>query len=150
MARLKLPQAIPFMQNSRRCWVTKLTVKEAISLTLPAQGQQTSMFEVTNRGIDEPHANSIARYLETPHWALPALILAASPGTLRNSPEGSMDCDAAGLRVLDGQHRIKGMTEQALKGGKKLLEQELATVIIEVNGSQDQGQSGWTSARTNP
>ena len=140
MAEITFPKPIPFRQNGRNCWVTTITVKKATELTLPAQGQQMSMFEVTNRGIDEPHVNSIAKYLDNPHWALPALILATSPGTLSETVKGPLVCDTAGLRVLDGQHRIRGMAEQVLGGNKEIPEQELAVVIIEVRDGHDQGQ----------
>lgn len=53
---------------------------------------------------------------------------------------GSLACDAAGLKVLDGQHRIKAMTGQVLSGNEEIADQELAVVIIEVKDSQDQGR----------
>ena len=140
MAELKFPQAIPFAQNCRNCWVTKITVEDAITLTLPTPAYQMSMFEIPNRGLDEPHIKAIAKYLENPHWALPALILATDLGVLQKAAKGSLVCDTANLRVLDGQHRIKGMTEQAIRGDSDFIKQELAVVIIEVRNSQEQGQ----------
>lgn len=140
MAEITFPKPIPFQQNGRNCWVTTITVKKATELTLPAEGQQTSMFEIRNRGVDDSHVKSITRYLGNPHWALPALILAASPGTMPETVKGSLVCDAASLRVLDGQHRIKGMSGQVLSGNEKIQEQELAVVIIEVKDGHDQGQ----------
>ena len=140
MAEITFPKPIPFQQNGRNCWVTTITVKKATELTLPAQEQQMSMFEVSNRGIDEPHVNAIVKYLDNPHWALPALILAISPGTLPETAKGPLVCDAASLRVLDGQHRIKGMSGQVLSGNEKIQGQELAVVIIEVKDGHDQGR----------
>ena len=67
MAEIIFPKPIPFKQNGRNCWVTTITVKKATELTLPDQGQQMSLFEVTNRSIEEPHVNSISKYLATPH-----------------------------------------------------------------------------------
>ena len=104
MAEMTFPKPIQFKQNGRNCWVTTITVKKATELTLPAQEQQMSMFEVSNRCIDASQVNSVAKYLETPHWALPALILAASLGTLPETVKGPLVCNTDGLRVLDGQH----------------------------------------------
>ena len=140
MAEITFPKPIPFQQNGRNCWVTTITVKKATELTLPTQGQQMSLFEITNRSIEEPHVNSISKYLATDDWALPALILATSPGTLPDPMKGQLVCDTGNLRVLDGQHRIKAMTGQVLSGNQEISEQELAVVIIEVKNEHDQGQ----------
>ena len=150
MAEITFPKPIPFQQNGRNCWVTTITVKKATELALPAQEQQMSMFEVSNRGIDEPHVNAIGKYLGNPHWALPALILATSPGTLPETVKGPLVCDTASLRVLDGQHRIKGMSGQVLSGNEKIQGQELTVVIIEVRDGHDQTGFGRISAKINP
>ena len=140
MPDVSFPRPIPFAQNGRRCWVTTITTEKAAELTLPTQGQQMTMFEIANRGIDESHVGAIAKYLASPHWALPALILAVLPGVMPDGSRGSLVCDAAGLRVLDGQHRIKGLSDSLLAGNREVAGQELAVVIIEVTDAQDQGQ----------
>lgn len=150
MAELKFPQAIPFAQNGRNCWVTKITVEDAITLTLPTQGQQLSMFDVTNRGIDEKHVKGIAKYLESTDWALPALILATSPNSLKNGAKGAITCDTNLLRVLDGQHRIRGITGTALNGNGNLMKQEMALLIIEVKNLQEQSQIWADFAKNKP
>ena len=151
MSEISFPRPIAYRQNGRRCWVTSATIKQAAGLTLPPQGgQQISLFDVPNRGIDAPHADVIAKYLQTPHWSLPALILAVLPGVLPETTRGAMACDTAALRVLDGQHRIKAMSGLVSAGNKDLEDQELAVVIIEVRDIQDQGQIWQDFARNKP
>ena len=151
MPEIHFPRPIAFVQNGRRCWVTSTTIEKAAGLTLPPQGgQQISLFDTPNRGIDDPHVNTIAKYLETPHWSLPALILAVLPGALPETTRGQMVCDTAVLRVLDGQHRIKAMSGLVAANNTELAAQELAVVIIEVRDSQDQGHIWQDFARNKP
>ena len=72
MAAIKFDQTIPFTQNGRPYWATKLPVTQTLNIAITDHhGQQLNLFHITNREIEQRHANEFAKYLTTPNWALP-------------------------------------------------------------------------------
>lgn len=154
MDTINFSQAIPFNQNGRQCWVTKLPINQILNLTLPDHhGQQLNLFHITNREIEQPHANELAKYLTTPNWALPSIILAAPRGTAKPNAKNELTADTKSIKVLDGQHRIQAMLDLARNGHEnqaELLEQEIAITIIEVKDPNDQANIWLDFARNKP
>ena len=154
MAAITFDQAIPFTQNNRQCWVTKLPISQILSLTLPDHhGQQLNLFHITNREIEQPHANELAKYLTTPNWALPSIILAAPQGAAKANAKKELTADTGNLKILDGQHRIQAMLDLARDGHEnqaELLEQEIAITIIEVKDPADQANIWLDFAKNKP
>ena len=144
MTDLRLPQALPFVQNGRQCWTSVLPVSEIVNLTLPNRhGRQMSLFQITNREIEPSHATELAKYLQSPGWALPSIILAITQGAARTNPQNEFGAPAGALRILDGQHRIKALADLIANNGEtrsELLQQELAVTIIEVKDPEDQAR----------
>ena len=93
--------AIPFTQTSRTGWLLTMTAGE-ITRILPArEPEQLSLFTDTNLPITPRHLGSIEKFLtDTPHWAMPAIVLSAAPGTIK-SLKGTITGDSSALQVLD-------------------------------------------------
>ncbi len=155
--------AIPFTQTSRTGWVLTMTVGE-ITRILPArEPEQLSLFTDTNRPITPRHLDSIEKFLtDTPHWAMPAIVLSATPGTIK-SLKGTITGDSSALQVLDGQHRLQAFSntlrqleaqpsndEESKTRLDDLSGQELPVVIFEVESNSDHRQLFAWFARNRP
>ena len=155
--------AIPFTQTSRTGWLLTMTAGE-ITRILPArEPEQLYLLTDTNRPITPRHLGSIERFLaDTPSWAMPAIILSVTPGTIK-SLKGTITGDSSALQVLDGQHRLQAFSntlrrleaqpsndEESKTRLDDLSGQELPVVIFEVESNSDHRQMFAWFARNRP
>ena len=149
--------ATDFIQTSRTGWITSMTIEEIIQVLPLPDLAGLPLFELTNRPINEKHAAGITKYLqETPNWAMPSIILAASPDQIK-SKDGQIEISTGELKILDGQHRIKALSDFkhqiASKDESKaneMLQSELPVVIFEVKDVEDHRQMFAWFARNRP
>lgn len=153
--------AIQYSQSGRRAWVTTLSVKDLEQLQTRQQPVQLEMLTEYNRPINRHHLSSLHRFLlDNDNWALPAIVLSASPGAVAQEG-GNISATASSLQILDGQHRIQAFAElrtqlitqgtDEARGKLQALEaQELSAVIIETNSPSEHRQLFAWFARTRP
>ena len=154
--------AARFIQTQRTGWVLTMTVREITQILPPRPPEQRTLFTDTNRPITGRHLDSIERFLaNTPHWAMPAITLAALPGRIQQK-DAAIEVDPEDLSILDGQHRTQAFSnlihewqtahnQEELADRLKALEaQELPVVIFEVESNRDQRQMFAWFARNKP
>ena len=115
------------------------------------------IFNQINRPINEKHASEIARYLEeTPHWAIPSIILAAGTDQIKTQ-DGHIEVSPKELKILDGQHRIQALSQYKTLATRNnqskesdMLQSELPIVIFEVKSTEDHRQMFAWFARNRP
>ena len=161
-------KAMGFTQTDRTGWTLNMTVDEIIQMAPAREPEQLvfNLFGETNRPITGRHLESIERFLEdTPDWAVPAIILAADPGTV-SEKGGRITAETDEIRILDGQHRIQAFSNvihemQIATGGESqpgdtqdrldnMRTQELPVVILQVKDKRDQRQIFAWFARNRP
>ena len=159
-------QAMEFSQSGRRCWTTTFTTAELRRLLPPRTPEQLPLFlQEVNRPINRTHLNALARFLrDTPDWALPPLVLSATPGAI-SAENGTISAPAEALTTLDGQHRLQAFADlfdrlavdtapdpEGETAGllKSLQNQEISTTIIEVASNAEHRQIFAWFARTRP
>ena len=158
-------QAMEFAQSGRRCWTTTFTTAELRHLLPPRQPEQLSLLQETNRPINRTHLNALARFLrDTPDWALPPLVLSATPGAI-TAHNGTISAPAEALTTLDGQHRLQAFADlfdrlevdtapdpegETAALLQSLRDQEISTTIIEVTSNAEHRQIFAWFARTRP
>ena len=157
-------QVMEFIQTERTGWITKLPVKELVSILPARPPEQLNFLTETNRPISKPHLQGIISFLEnTLNWALPGIILAVDPGHVERNGEGRISLPKEHLRILDGQHRVQALSEcivnarLAVEQGRSeasrsndLGESEIPLAIFEVADVQDQQQMFAWFARSKP
>ena len=161
-------KAMEFTQTARPGWTLNMTVDDIIQIAPAREPEQLAfnLFGETNRPITGRHLESIERFIEgTPDWAVPAIILAADPGTV-SEKSGRITAEMDDIRILDGQHRIQAFSnvihEMQIATGREgqpddaqdrldhMRTQELPVVILQVKDKRDQRQIFAWFARNRP
>ena len=157
--------AIEFIQTNRIGWTTSMTIEEITQLLPPRPIADQLSFTQTNRPINPKHVAGITRYLQdTPNWAMPSIILAATPDQIKTQ-DGHIQIATGQLQILDGQHRVQALSDykehvkstpqkgtQAARRAKadQILQSEFPVVIFEVKDTQDHRQMFAWFARNRP
>ncbi len=161
-------KAIGFTQKDRTGWTLNMTVEDIIQMAPAREPEQLTfnLFTETNRPMTGRHLESIERFLEdTPDWAVPAIILAVDPETVREK-SGRITAEMNDVRILDGQHRIQAFSnvihKMQIATGREdqpgdaqerldnIRKQEIPVVILQIKDKKDQRQIFAWFARNRP